>query len=249
MKPFSVFDTAELSMFISDELAQERIRSSQNILNRVKRDDEPVDMGNVPLPQVPASIVSEDGSVELEEVQSKEDPNDDQTTLDSKELQKLLAGDNERIIGRRRSRTLEEQSSIGLTSALLSERKAAALHDISPMQANNYSHGFTSTDARVTGKTPKQELLEKIIDKNGVVVDLCFEKLIKAVSLLDDTALLKMAAKPEKLGRLASDMHRIVTNATPREAEEGAQTVHFHVWRPEVKTEDTYEIINVGGAQ
>jgi hypothetical protein len=234
-------------MFISEATAQERIRSSQNILNRVKRDDAMDDLGKIPLPAVVPSVdeegvVGEESAAPIVEIL----PAEDSDPISPKGLAKLLAGDEEQLNRRRRTRTLEEQSSIGLTAALISSYAAERMHDVSHMQANNYEHGHTSTDARMSGKSPKEELQRRILEKNGLVVDMAFERLMKSLELMDDDKLAKIM-KPEVLARIAGDMHRIVTNATPKDAEDSAQGVHFHIWKPEVKEESHYKVVTVGG--
>lgn len=227
-------------MFIDEQEFQRRIRSSENILNRVPRDSE--------RDLTPDSfILPIDSSISVESEPEAEDPVQEAKDLSSpsgRALQMLLAGEiNEK---KRRGRTIEEQAGIGLASALLGPAASGRLNGVSCRHAVNLhpKTAVTATDNAYNGKGPREDLREKILEQNGVVVDLAFGRLVKSLSLLDDTKLTEVK-KATDLSRIARDFSGIIKNATPQDEMHGGNSVHFHVYRPEMKQENEYETLTL----
>lgn len=214
-------------MFISESEARQRLQSSTNLLTRVNRDNSIVPVqSEVPLPPPPPNLTPEEE--EKEEF----------------DLARALAGDRPRRIPKRR-KTEEEQAAIGLTAALISQRGAASMFDMSTAQCNNLEHSFTNTGSRYDGSLPKESLQRKMDANREVVLDRAFEKLLNALDLLTPQQL-RGIKKSTEISRIATDMSRIITAVAPKELPDNA-TVHFHVWRPEMKEVQHYDVIEVGG--
>lgn len=223
-------------MFITENEANDRLRSSTNLLKRVNRDNDlsPVDR-DIPLPPPPPSLSTED-----------------EEELSETELAKLLDADkrdprNPRRIPKRR-KTEEEQVAIGLTASLVSSGAAGRMFDLSQAQSNNLEHAYTNTSDRYDpSASPKESLRRKMDEKREEVLDRAFAKLLNALELLTPQQLSGIK-KSTDISRIATDMSRIINVVAPKELPDNA-TVHFHVWRPEMKPVESYEVIEVGGAK
>jgi len=246
-------------MFISEAEANKRLNSSENVLtvidkNGGSRDGRPsvneplvihptdiVPDSFPALPSAPAAIVPEVLGVD--------------ETPDSATLRKMLGMKNP--TGRKvgvPNRTREEQASIALAGQVIGQAAAARLLGTTKDHAHDLAHGFTSGEAHHgTGPyegitpTPNADLV-KVIDKQKKQVrDLAFEKLTKTLGLITDDKL-EAVTDATKLSRVAKDLSGVVEKVIPKEQGQ-MDGVHFHIWRPPMREEDSYEQVSVGSGQ
>jgi hypothetical protein len=141
----------------------------------------------------------------------------------------------------------EIQAAAATTAQLTNTRNAANCFDTSYHHADELKHGYTNQEARYGEAEPDKDLAVIINRQKREVRDLAFEKLTKALGLITDDKLLALT-DPTKLGRLCKDLSGVVDKVLPKEAV-NMGGVHFHVWRPEMREEASYETIVVGAQQ
>lgn len=234
-------------MFISEQEANNRVNSSENVLQRIRRDEgfrdgeahtfEPEAIPAPNVAELPAPT-DEDFSCESAQVLGIDYP-------DEKVIKRML-GLSE--LGRGKGRVAipnEVRAAAGVCAELTTAKTAARAFDMSVHHADELKHGFTNQLARYGGQAPQEDLKKEIDRQKKHVRDLAFEKLIKTLGLMSDDKLASVT-DPTKLSRISKDLAVVVDKTTPKE--EGPMGgVHFHVWRPEMRTEESYEVINVGG--
>lgn len=229
-------------MFISEKEANERLHSSKNVLTSIKKDGDsregeahtreplviPVD-DLVPEDQTCASAV---GVLEAP---------------DGKFLRRIL-GMNVST-GRKKGQTempKELQAACATSAQLTNTKTAANAFGVSYHHADELKHGYTNqADRYDEGKEPDKDLAKIINRQKTQVRDLAFEKLTKTLGLISDDKL-QALTDPVKLGRLAKDLSGVVDKVLPKDAVQ-LGGVHFHVWRPEMRDESSYETVSVGG--
>lgn len=245
-------------MFISEQEARDRISSSENILNRVRRDESgPLSDADLILPTTVDPGLTE-GSDEvpvlIDEAIVEAVPEDARqevrrASVGSATLAKLLYGatpETTKNFGRGRRLNSEEHASIGLTAALLGPAAAGRMAGVSPSFAADLREGYTSTDDRYDpDKDYSRDLKRKIYEKNDVLVDLCFDRLMTTMGLMTPD-MLAGVKKATDLSRIVRDLHSVVDKATPKDVQVNEQNVHFHVYRPPVLEESAYEVTKVG---
>lgn len=247
-------------MFIDDEVANERLRESENLFARL--DGKRGDISKLPeiLPPSLENLGPPELDPSLEVVDLVQDLNASRapqpsissilhtpTNLNSgssnakKVLDNLLNG----YAGRGTKHLSRDiQASIGTTAAILGTTKASRLGDVAISQAHSYERGYTGPVDLVDRKNHKRDLQDKIIEKSNVVVDIVFDRLLKTLDCMDDEKIEKVG-KATELSLIARNLNGIITAATPKEAIVQEQSVHFHVWKPEMAEEAEYPVIEV----
>lgn len=222
-------------MFLSEEEAAARISSSENLLNRANRNT------SVPLTDddVPGALP----------VVEEETPVADSLVVDllpapacivpereiEKRIRRLLLG-NARGIG---ALSPEVRASIGAIANILSPRQAGEMFAVEPESAGNLSRGLEAD-----GRKASDDRLAKVHDIQSKVVDAAFSRLMKTLDLLDDDKLSEIE-KATELAQVAERFSKIMASATPKEKSVEGGTV-FHIYRPEMVTEQHYETVVVG---
>ena len=172
------------------------------------------------------------------------DPSKSPDVFTRLKLEKII---NNKTPGRKvkiRNRTLEENGSVGLANKILGSKETEKLFGVDPVQQNHLTHGFTGSVDRVKGKNKKEELLDEIYSQGGKVTQLAFTRILKSLSLLDEEKI-EEVTDPMKLMGLARGLSGIVRDMTPKESDDKEQQVHFHVYKPEQKSDSDYETIEV----
>lgn len=226
-------------MFISEDEAARRLNSTQNILTSLRK--EGPEAPSVPDPEVhePDEILPADDA----QCASAQD------IIKPAALRRLLGiGTNATGYGRKvgqREMPKEMQAAAATTAQLVDTRTAAREFDMSYHHADELKHGFTSQDARYNKQDPDKELDIIIKRQKKEVRDLAFSKLTKTLGLMSDDKLTAIT-DATKLSRVAKDLAGVVDKVLPKEDNGNLGGVHFHVWRPGMKTEEDYETVTVG---
>jgi hypothetical protein len=231
-------------MFISEDEAARRIQTSENLLARARRDSSDVEkaLSDGDIPKFEPTL----GDVVEGEVTPTED-----NALEGF-VKSAIASRG--INGKRKYNRLtpEERAGVGTMAALVTARAAGEAFDVFRQHADELKHGFTSSADRYghpaaghEKKDPNQDLLDRIKGNQLKVADVTFDKLLKALGLLDDEKI-EGVKDALKLSHLAGNLSRILSNVTPKEAP-NAQNVHFHVWRPDMGEEQDYRVIDISG--
>lgn len=248
-------------MFITESEVARRLRTEENVLVRLARSVAPGETAPLIFPVEILSPESEEVSQPTHPLGVSEDPSPvsiKQTgsknfdRMNGKEIQKSLnqllrtdgyAGRGTKALHR------DTQAAIGVTAGILGTTKAGRLGDVALSQAHSYERGYTDPTSLVNpAKGPKEELREKIIEGHGIVVDACFQKLMKTLDVLDDEKLNSMT-KPVEITLVAKNLSGIIAHATQATQEKNVElndnNVHFHIMRPERAQESEYPIIEV----
>ena len=251
---------AKVIMFISEDEANNRIRSSENLLSRARRDSEDGRAASEPMetPELNIEEVMDVTEGEAEEVSGAIDNGTTQLTdpsgassadEDSIALSHFLRRATRKMV-RGKGLTPEIRAGIGTLAALTSARQAAEMFDSTKLHAFELKRGFhTSADQYgnetlgIEKKAPNQDLLDRIKDNQVKVADVTFQKLLLALDLIDEPKIQKVT-DVIKLSHLAGNLSRILSNTTPKEKESGA-VVHFHIMRPESAQETDYNTIDI----
>jgi hypothetical protein len=235
-------------MFISEQTANERLNSSRNVLTRVNK-EESIDKG-VPHTLEPPSIET------VEPSQPEEIPREDQACRsaigiinpDMLLIKKMLGlapqGRKQGV----KNAPVEIQAAAATTAQLVSTRVAAREFDFSHHHAHELKHGYTNQEAQYNpGVEPNALLRQEVNHQKKMVRDLAFEKLVKTLGLLDDDKLAALT-DPVKIARVGRDLSTIHEKALPREEQNTNSGVHFHIWKPEQREEDSYPMVRVGAS-
>lgn len=228
-------------MFISDEEANRRINSSHNVLTVIDKDGANT-VGETHTEE--PAVVFPDEVLPAEDLSCASASN----ILDVPSgalLKKMLGQPGS---GRKKGQATmpkEMQAATAVAAQLTTLQNAADVFGTSVHHAHELKHGFTNQEAQYGGKDPDKELERHINVQKNAVRDLAFEKLTKALGLITDVKL-EAIVDATKLGRLAKDLSGVVDKVLPKEAIQMGG-VHFHVWRPEMRTEDSYKEVSVGG--
>lgn len=233
-------------MFINDEEYQRRIRTEENLLNRLPQDHQI--SGDVSIPAIPSFDLEDILSISNES--TTQEPK--KKSLSQNRLQRILNADPSYAGRGTKQLHRDTQASIGISAGILGTTKAARIGDVSIRGAHAYERGYTTpTDVYDPGKSPKEELQAKIIEGHTIVVDKCFSRLLKSLDLLDDDKLQKVQ-KAGELSQIAKNLSGIIghaAQATQDHVDIQEKSVHFHIMRPEQATDADYQTIEVSSAK
>lgn len=208
-------------MWISEEEASIRIGSHRNILNRIDRDSRPSgDTTPAPIePFAPDNPLPLDPEVIHHVEQSK-----------------------------RRTRTQpnltqREAADAVLIGQLTDRKNAATLYGV------NDDHIRLMTDRRSQSHDKKDTpgLVEIIESQRTKIRDLAFKRLGTVLECLDEKKI-RGIEKARELATVGAQLAVISEKMLPREMARD-ENVHFHMFRPEVKKESDYEMVEVGEAR
>jgi hypothetical protein len=228
-------------MFISDEEASSRLKSSQNVLNVINKGRAELP-STVPSAQDPPELPSVD---EVEESLTSQYPEIEAAleAPDGKFLRKILGmNPSGRKLGIP-NMPREIQAAVATTAQVATITLAAETFGTSVHHAHELKHGYTNQASQYGGEAPDKQLAAIITQQKKQVRDLAFEKLTKALGLITDDKLI-LVTDVVKLSRVARDLSGVVEKVLPKEAT-NTGGVHFHVWRPEMREESSYETIPV----
>jgi len=135
----------------------------------------------------------------------------------------------------------EAQKAIGEVDALLGPTAASGIFGNTPPQAQAYGDGL-QTPSKILDKQIK-EVYEHVNLVKLSIARSASLKLKKIVDCINDERIEEIQS-PVVLARLGKDMASIVERVSPRDAREEDRSI-FHIYRPEVATNDQYNIVNV----
>src|SRR5262245_4837781 len=248
-------------MFISEEESLRRLRTEENILNRLGI----TSSGGELSPVLPLEILLPSESEKFPPALPSDSPSSPKKAtkgpinfdvLKEEEaqvaLEKLLNPTNYAGRGTKHLHR-DTQAGIGITASIIGSTRASRLGDVALSQAHSYESGYT--DAPAFGdptKSPKADLQDRIIAGHGIVVDKCFNRLLKTLDLLDDEKLSKVTRATE-LSVIAKNMSTIVGHAASvtqdKLVDASEKSVHFHIMRPEQATDGDYPTIDIAASE
>lgn len=136
------------------------------------------------------------------------------------------------------------QLAIAETGLMLGEKTAGRLFGLGDQQVARYEEGRMGNGVQkgkyipelvVALKKSKEQIAQKAASRIETTLDILTEDRIKRVKKAVDVA---------KIGK---DMAVILDKVSPKE-QTGEGGVHFHVFVPEIRQENTYQIVNLGGS-
>jgi hypothetical protein len=206
-------------MWISEEEASIRIGSHSNILNRIDRDSKPT---GDPSPSPIEPVAPEPPSMLDPEV--------------IKHVENAL-----RKATYKPRLTPKEAADAVIVGQLTGRANSAKLFDV------NEDHIRLMTDHGSQNHgtlAPNVNLIQQIESQRTKIRDLAFKRLNTVLECLDDQKIKKIE-KARELAQVGSQLAIISEKMLPKEMS-AEQTVHFHMYRPEVKKESDYEAVSVG---
>ena len=263
-------------MFIPESEAENRLEREENLVNRLERKGS-VEVSSFILPGIPSGIpdlaspensepsapalIGDENCTPIGITRDSRNGEKERKSYAEKTVEKLLSDDPlsieqgfDRLISGYKGRGTKNlhrdvQAGIGVAADFLGTTKASRLGDVAISSAHSYERGFTSpTDLVNPLKPPKAELQERIIQGHGIIVDKCFNRLLKTLNLLDDEKL-SGVKKATELSLIAKNLSSIVNHATAvtqdKLVENNEKSVHFHIMKPPMAQEDEYPVIQI----
>lgn len=243
-------------MWIDEKTARERVRSSQNILNRVSRDEKaPADypvlvpspvLDSDVLPPVidgeyldaerPGTADGEGLATSGEKLLSTLEKFDD---IDPEFLKSVRAAI--KVGTRRPNLNHREAADAAIIGELTTHRHAGELYDRS---AGHIGHISNHGNQNPWDKSPNENLAQLIEAERTKIRDAAYDRLNYVLSCLSNEKL-NAVEKARELAAIASQLAGVADKMLPREMQSD-DNVHFHIFRPEPKKQSDYEIVEVG---
>lgn len=224
-------------MFISAKEAKERLSSRRNIFAA-----EPIDRSSDDRLEIPETV-------DIESVPDSNDVSDDlneetDRLLDMEKLNSLI-NLSPRTQNKQpyRGKT-EAQVAIGKTALMIGQGTAGKIFGLSNSQSEAYAHALTST-ADITDHTPPNPSRKQQLDEfREVLAAKAASRLGETLEMLSEQKL-SQVKRATNLSKIAKDMAVIVEKVSPKEsADQGG--VHFHIYKPEIEVEQSYQVVTVG---
>jgi hypothetical protein len=250
-------------MFISKREAAERLHDESNVF---RLPDEPI-TGETPK-ELPEDQDTLPGLGEEADPESEEGPISTPAhprpaaTPDKKEVDPTssfsaldhLLGPSARLIGKPKPSyrgRMDDQVAIAETSFILGPKSTGQVFGLGPEQVSAYARGSdtggNSSSNPYNRDNPRPERLARV---NAVKERLALKaglKVKKCLDLLDDDKLGAMK-KATTISRVAKDMAIIMEKVSDK-GKGDAGGIHFHVHRPEIRSEKTYDVIEIGAVE
>ncbi len=231
-----------MSIFIDEAVARERLDAPINLFS--------------PSFSPPLPSTSEDDGVDIRDDGSHTNTESSSSDIDKqdiilpcldhpdalKTLEQIIATGSGARAGRSHYvGNREAQKAIGEVDALLGPTAASGIFGNTPPQAQAYGDGL-QTPSKILDKQIK-EVYEHVNLVKLSIARSASLKLKKIVDCINDERIEEIQS-PVVLARLGKDMASIVERVSPRDAREEDRSI-FHIYRPEVATNDQYNIVNV----
>lgn len=228
-------------MFISNDEAERRLNSSENVLRKINKEEDV--RSGIQHEEEPPVIVP-DEVLPIEDMTCASAQSAGLSPVD-RILKSLIEGPR---AGRSKNQINMDpavRAAVATCAQLADTRTAAEAFGTSYHHADELKHGYTNQAARYGGEDPNEALVAEIDRQKKTIRNIAFEKLQKTLGLISDDKL-NSIADPVKLGRLAKDLSQVHDKAMPKETGANLGGVHFHLWKPEMRTEESYETVTVG---
>jgi len=138
--------------------------------------------------------------------------------------------------------TPKEAADAVIVGQLTGRANSARLFDVNEdhirLMSDHGKQGHNDLD------NPNTNLISIIEGQRTKIRDLAFKRLNTVLECLDDQKIKKIE-KARELAQVGSQLAIISEKMLPKEMS-AEQTVHFHMYRPEVKKESDYEAVSVG---
>jgi hypothetical protein len=220
-------------MFITETEAADRLEKSTDLWS-IRERKKPVDNGS-PISEAPSTDTPE----EKEEVVASPEAEPVIHKDALKALDNIL--DPPKKLGRPKgqgNRSDELRATIGVTSKILGAKGANQLFETGLQTPYANAQGKVSVGGEV-----KESLITEVKEQQDAIRNIAFNRLVFTLGLMDDDKL-SAIQDATKLARVGRDLSTIVDKVTPK-AEASSQSVHFHVYKPEARPENSYEVIDL----
>lgn len=183
-------------------------------------------------------------------------PGDDESHRDAEEVvasggdsdfTKLLRDNRQRAIvrhGTMRGRP-DLQATVGLTADLIGNKEAGAMFGLSHDHTSGLSNGQASGAERGGYAAENKELKSRLGQMKNDLALKAADKLDSALDALSDTKITSIK-HATNIARVAKDMAVIIDKVTKDNSRE--EGIHFHLYRPEMKTVQNYGTVHLNAA-
>jgi len=222
-------------MFLTEAEAKRRLEHSRNILS----------------PNYVQEIEAESESVSEPESSEQEQESDDSSqdqlaTPVLSDIDKLLAGavDPQRIRGRTGTLRgqVDAQVAVGTTALILGAGKTGPMFGLSEQQSYAYREGLSTTSDLADRKDRVPERSRRIRTVKEQLAEVASNKLRAALTSLTDSKINE--CNGPRISSIAKDMAVVLDKVT--KDHEKAESIHFHIFRPEMRTVSDYTTVPVG---
>ncbi len=232
-------------MLIDEKEVKRRLETEENLLNRLLRSTESPAPAEI---VVPPEIPNLDDILNISDPLTTMEKPSKVSDISEAKLNKLLNPDPGYAGRGTKNLHRDTQAGIGITASILGTTRASRMNDVAISQSHSYERGYTGpVDLVNAAKTPKEDLQERIIAGHGIIVDKCFNRLLKSLDLLDDDKL-ERVQKASELSIVAKNLSGIIahaSHATQDTVEVQEKSVHFHIMKPEQAKDADYPTIEI----
>lgn len=220
-------------MFLTEEEAKQRLEDARNLFSPSY------------VPSRYEGEVSPDNEDESHEEVEK-DEIDHHTAPAPADIDRLLSGAADPYEIRHRRGQLrgqvDVQVAIGATASVIGDRKAGNLFGLSSDQADAYERGLSSQADVRTGLDRIPERGKRLASVKEQLAELASSRLSSALTSLTVEKI--DGCKPSQVSTIAKDMAVVLDKVTKETSK--PESIHFHIFRPEMKSVSEYTTVHVG---
>jgi len=137
----------------------------------------------------------------------------------------------------RENDTDDERAEIGIASLIHGPTKAAEEYDTTISRASLLSKGIATHS-----NGPKEELVNKVIDKKEAIHQKALDIICGALESIDDK--IDKVSKPKDLAFIASSMAKVAERTSPKNSNnDNGPKVQVVVYAPRVRDSSEYEVV------
>jgi len=166
-------------------------------------------------------------------------------SLDNRDLDNILSQAVDASMIRRRSKTLHGQKdvqvAIGASAMILGDAAAGRLYGLSGEQTFAYERGLSSTKDITEKRPPNPERKERLSVVKELLAEKAASRLEQALKSLTNDKIDSCSAP--KVSAIAKDMAVVMDKVTKDNSL--PESIHFHVFRPEIKSLGDYTTVHV----
>lgn len=217
-------------MFITKEEAERRRLDPRNVLgpNYVRE-----------VPEKPVAETSDGNGSRIPE------DNEVPPALGNKDIDAILSKAVDPFQVRRRTTTLHGQKdvqvAIGTTAMILGPNDAGKVYGLSEPQTRAYEQGLSSTKDITEGRPPDESRRLRLSAAKEALAETAAQRLHTALGALTNDKISECSAP--KVSAIAKDMAVVMDKVTRDNAM--PEHIHFHVFKPEMKTIRDYTTVQV----
>jgi len=239
-------------MFLTKEEAERRYNDRRNLFSPLNGDDpfasyvkQDRDVRQDNGSHVDDKPEEESPAGDVEQSEQSEQTEQSEQSMATSDIDRILTG---AVDPYKKQRTgnlrgnVDAQVAIGGTALILGNTKTGPLFGLSRSQAQAYQNGLSSTEdmkERVNRVPDRMKRLktvkEQLAEKAGARLNTALN------SLTDDKI---GACNASRISAIAKDMAVVMDKVTKDQTK--AESIHFHIFRPEMKTVSEYTTVHVG---